>query len=54
MLVALMLQFGEKIQSCLVEKEGKPHNTCQMFDDNPEREFINVLTNIESRLILVS
>jgi hypothetical protein len=29
-------------------------NTCQMFDDRPELEFINILTSIESRLMLVS
>jgi hypothetical protein len=29
-------------------------NTCQMFDDKPKLEFINVLTSIESRLMLVS
>jgi hypothetical protein len=29
-------------------------NTCQMFDDKPEPEFINILTSIESRLMLVS
>jgi hypothetical protein len=28
--------------------------TCQMFDDKPEPEFINILTSIESRLMLVS
>ena len=28
-------------------------NTCQMFDDKPEPEFINILTSIESRLMLV-
>lgn len=49
-----MLQFGEKIQSCFVEKEAKPHNTHQMFDDKPEPGFISILMSIESRLILVS
>jgi hypothetical protein len=29
-------------------------NTCQMFNDKPEPEFINILTSIESRLMLVS
>jgi hypothetical protein len=29
-------------------------NTCQMFDDKPKPEFINVLTSIESHLMLVS
>jgi hypothetical protein len=29
-------------------------NTCQMSDDKPEPEFINILTSIESRLMLVS
>ena len=29
-------------------------NNCQMFDDKPEPEFINILTSIESRLMLVS
>jgi hypothetical protein len=29
-------------------------NTYQMFDDKPEPEFINILTSIESRLMLVS
>jgi hypothetical protein len=28
-------------------------NTYQMFDDKPKPEFINVLTNIESCLMLV-
>jgi hypothetical protein len=29
-------------------------NTCQMFDDKPKPGFINILTSIESRLMLVS
>jgi hypothetical protein len=29
-------------------------NTYQIFNDNPEPEFINILTSIESRLMLVS
>ena len=29
-------------------------NTCQMFNDKPKPEFINVLTSIESHLMLVS
>jgi hypothetical protein len=29
-------------------------NTCQIFDDKPEPEFINILTSIGSRLMLVS
>jgi hypothetical protein len=33
-----------------MEKEVKPHNTHQMFDDKPEPGFIS----IESRLMLLS
>jgi hypothetical protein len=33
---------------------AKDLNTCQMSDDKPEPEFINILTSIESRLMLVS
>jgi hypothetical protein len=29
-------------------------STCQMFDDKPKPGFINILTSIESRLMLVS
>jgi hypothetical protein len=29
-------------------------NTCHMFDDKPKPGFINILTSIESRLMLVS
>jgi hypothetical protein len=29
-------------------------NTCQLFDEKPKPGFINILTSIESRLMLVS
>jgi hypothetical protein len=36
-----------------MEKKVKPHDTRQMFDDKPKPEFINILTSIESRWVLV-